>query len=416
MLFKSVLGREQVKKFLPLAAQAGTRLGASFVTVKVITAFLAPAQFIVYGQLQTLMQVYSAIATSVASTKFSALIAKSDSEHDKSRIVDTAVYLILALAAVLLGVALVFNQQIQAFISVEGRNLEVMALPIGAFAVAYSTLLQAYFTGVGDAYRFSRNSVVSILFVTASTIGMTAGFGFLGALFSVGVAPIIACAVVTLMDNPFKKPSFRNVDLATGGKITGFTVASIVTLVGYYCAQLYVRAHYAQEVSAHQAGLLNATSRISDVYMGVLAVGYANVLTKAFGSIQHAERLRHIGRSYLVFGLVGLPGFLLLALSGEVWVPLVLSHQYWEASDHMAMQMGGDALKCLYWISLYYVISKHSSFVYFALEFGGLAIYVLAAIYNPFGSAKFSPQIAQIIEYSVLLVAVNAVVVLNRHE
>jgi O-antigen/teichoic acid export membrane protein len=405
-----------MRKFLPLAAQACTRLGASFATVKIITAFLAPSQFIVYGQLQTLMQVFSAISTSIASAKFSALIAKSDSERDRTIVADTAIFLVVALVAGSLAVSLLFNGKIQQFISVQGQSFQVLLLPLGAFAIAYTTLIQAYFTGLGDTARFSRNSVTSIVLVTVSTIVLTLFFGYRGAMFSIGVSPIVAGAIVVMSDNPFKRPRLRNVHLATGFEISGFTAASIITLVGYYCAQLFVRSQYTQDVSAHQAGLLNAASRISDVYMGVLAVGYANVFTKAFGQIKHEERIRLIGRFYLILGGIGIPAFLILVLTRSVWIPAVLSHQYAEASDHMAMQLCGDALKCLYWIPLYYVISRCSSLIYFALELSGLLIYVLGAVLNPFESARFSPQIAQIMEYSVLFCAVNAVVLFKKHE
>lgn len=416
MSFRSVVENPQTRKLLPLAIQASTRLGAAFLTVKVITAFLAPAQFVIYGQLQTLMQVCSAVSTSIASTKFSALIARAGNPHERAKIADTAIFLIAAVTILLLCLTLLFKDQVQKFISVEGHGLEVIIQPVGAFAIAYTALLQAYFTGLGDAVRFGRNSVASILLVTITTIALTSIFGFGGALFSITASPILACAAIALLDNPLKQPKVENVDFATGKEITGFTLASILSLVGYYCAQLFIRGEYANSVSAHQAGLLTAAIRISDVYMGVLAVLYANILTKHFGKVAFPDRAKQIGKIYLAFGVIGFSAFSLLAITRNFWVPLLLSSQYIEASDHMLMQLCGDFLKCMYWIPLYYVISKHSSLTYFVFEVSGLLIYTLLATLNPFESERFAPQIAQIVEYFVLILAVNALVIVKKHE
>lgn len=395
--------------------QAVIRLGSSLAVVKILTVFLVPSQFIIYGQIQTLMQLYSAFATSIASMKFSALIAAKETEKERDRIFDTAVFLIFLLSIILFLVTVFFRAQIEKYIAVSGRGLEIAMLPLGAFAIAYCTLIQAYFTGVGDIRRFGRNSIAVVLIISASTVIFTALYGEDGAMLSVGVSPVVACVLIGGIEVCKRIPRIKNVQLSSALEIAGFTVSSILTLVGYYFAQLYVRSLYSQVVSPHEAGLLTASSRISEVYMGVLAVFFANLLTKAYAKTVHIERFKIIRRSYFLFIIFVVPGFLFLASTTSLWVPLLLSDRYVEAHGHMSMQLGADMLKCLYWISIYYVISKFSTAIYFCLELFGLVIYVLTAVWNPFDSAKYAPQTAQMIEFAILLLLVNVIITYKKN-
>ena len=234
-------------------------------------------------------------------------------------------------------------------------------------------------------------------------------------MLSVGLSPIIACLLIASIEAYRRIPGIKNIQLSSAIEITGFTVSSILTLVGYYFAQIYVRSQYSQVVSPHDAGLLTASSRISDVYMGVLAVFFANILTKMYAKTTHNERLRVISRMYIYFIIFVVPGFIFLASTTSFWVPLLLSDGYLEAHGHMSMQLGADLLKCLYWIAIYYVISKHATIIYFYIEIIGLAIYVLTAVWNPFNSAKFAPQTAQIVEFGVLLLLANIIIVCKKN-
>lgn len=410
MTLKNLIQRGKSRTFATLVIQAIVRLGSSVATVKILTIFLLPSQLIIYGQIQTLMQLYSAFTTSIASTKLSALIAGKENSNDKNKIFDTALFLISILFLILLGATTLFGGRIAAYIAADGRGLEISILPLAAFAVAYCALIQAYFTGIGDIHRFSRNSIITILAVSVSTLVLTVIYGAPGAMLSIGISPIFACVLIILIESPMRKPEIANIHISSAVEVTGFTVSSILTLVGYYFAQLYVRSQYSQIVSPHEAGLLTAANRISDVYMGVLAVFYANILTRIYAKTLHKDRLRSIYKVYGIFIISILPGFIILATTTSYWIPILLSDKYSEAQGHMSMQMIGDVLKCLYWIALYYVISKLRTFIFFWIEFSGLIIYVIAAILNPFSSEKFSPQIAQIIEYSILLFIVNIIV------
>ncbi|HEU4819223.1 hypothetical protein [Janthinobacterium sp.] len=415
MSLSKIFRRDLFRTLATLVIQAVVRLGSSLAVVKILTVFLLPSQFIIYGQIQTLMQLYSAFATSIASTKFSALIAAKETEKERDQIFDTAVFLVGSLSIILFLVTVLFRSQIEAYIAVSGRGLEITLLPFGAFAVAYCTLIQAYFTGIGSIRRFSRNSIIVVLVISSSTVILAALYGENGAMLSVGVSPIIACILIGGIEAYKKIPNIKNIQLSSALEITGFTVSSILTLVGYYFAQLYVRSLYSQVISPHEAGLLMASSRIADVYMGVLAVFFANILTKEYAKTVHNERLKVIGRSYFLFVIFFVPGFLFLASTTSFWLPLLLSDQYFDAHGHMSMQLGADLLKCLYWISIYYVISRLSTGIYFFLELFGLAIYVLTAIWNPFDSVKYSPQLAQMVEYGVLLLLVNVIIIYKKN-
>lgn len=403
-----------VLKLLLLGGQAAARLAGSLVTVKILAFQLVPAQFMIYSQLQTLMQLYSGVSTSIGSTKLSALIAQRANHAEKKALVDTAIGLILIVATLLLLITVVFSRAITHYVGLDTYSLPIYLLPLGALAVAYVGLIQAFFTGVGEIHRFSKNSMCAMAIVTIVTVALSYAYGLTGALFSVGFAPMVACIFIGIFDNPLSRPSTSAIRIRSGIEIGGFATASIIISVGYYASQLYIRSKYAQEVSSHEAGLLVAATRISDVYMGVVAVFFANLLTRTYASTQHAARVQVILRSYgLLVGTL-LPAVILAALTSHIWMPALLSKQYFESAPHMRMQMAADMLKCMYWVGLYYVISKHSVRTYFSIEMAGLVIFLVAAITNPFQSSRFAPQIAQILEYGTLLIVVNAIVIAKK--
>ncbi|MCS0611378.1 oligosaccharide flippase family protein [Massilia kyonggiensis] len=401
---------------LPLAIQALVRLGSSFLTVKFVTICLAPSQFIVYGQIQTLMQIYSAFTASVGSTKLAAVVARKDRQEEKSEVLDTSIFLVVGLAFILFVGTAIFNESIQRYIGIFDSASAVLLLPLGALAVAYTAIVQAYYTGSGDAYRFSKSSILSVSIIGLSTVAMTAYFGQAGALLSIGISPIVAAVVIGVFDKALKLPRPGNVRLKMGLELSGFTISSIISLVGYYFAQLYIRSNYVQEVSAHEAGLLVAAARISDVYMGIVSVFCANFLTKAYASVKHSQRTLSLVRFYLYFSLICLPAFLVLAIWADVLIPIILSRKYVEAVGHLKMQICGDILKCFYWISIYYVIGRFSTKTYFSIEIFGLAIYLLMAVVNPFNSIRYAPQVAQIVEYAVLIMTVNLTIALKKND
>jgi O-antigen/teichoic acid export membrane protein len=401
-------------KLLSLGGQAAARIAGSLATVKILAFQLVPAQFVIYGQLQTLMQMYSGISSSIGSAKLSALIAKGEDYRDKGALIDTAVGLVIVVTTVLSFITIVFSTSIAHYLGFETHTLPIYLLPIGAFAVAYVGIVQAFFTGTGEIHRFSKNSMVAMMIVTVVTVILSYFFGLAGALLSISCAPIAACIFVCIFDNPLSRPKISRFHVRSGMELGGFATASIIIAVGYYASQIYIRSEYARQISSHEAGLLVAASRISDVYMGIIAVFFSNLLTRTYAGIKQEERIAVIARVYSIVAGILVPGAVCAALTSHFWMPALLSAQYLESAPHMRMQMLADTLKCVYWVGLYYVISKHRVRTYFLIEFAGLIIFLVAAISNPFHSPRFAPQIAQILEYGILIVAVNAVVIAKK--
>lgn len=394
-------------KLLSLGGQAVARLAGSLMTVKVLAFQLAPAQFVIYSQLQTFMQLYSGVTSSIGSAKLSALIARQDSRSEKNSLIDTAIWLVLMTSLVLLLLTFAFSASIAHYVGIQPHSLPIYFLPLGALAVAYVGLIQAFFTGIGEIHRFSRNSMCAMAIVTTVTVLLSYLFGLTGALLSISFAPIAAGILVGIFDNPLSRPKASGIRVKSGLEIGGFATASIIIAVGYYASQIYVRSDYASRNSLHEAGLLVASSRISDVYMGVIAVFFSNLLTRTYATTQHDKRVKVILRSYSVLGGTLIPGALIAALSAHIWMSMLLSQQYLESAPHMRMQLFADILKCMYWVGLYYVISKQSVRTYFLIEATGLLIFLGAALTDPFHCSRFAPQIAQILEYGILFVVVN---------
>lgn len=372
-----------------LGIQAFLKLVFSVASLKIVTFYAGPAGVAIVGQLQAILQIASAIVSSTVSVGVVKSI--SDQKTARTTVLSTAFGILCAfsLATLLLLIALGPNIA-DRYLTQQWRNA-IYLVPFAAFFIGCSSLSLSYFNGVQNYRAYSIFSALLSLFISGLTIVLTVVYGRWGAIYSVVIAPIAAVPVLIYVFHSnsahhlIRRFKFGEVTLIK--TLLSFSVMGMTSSIVTYGGQIYLRDFIVQSLSLESSGIWYATTRFSELYMGISSIIFSAILVPQYSKSGN-ENISPIVLRMLMYAL--LFSFVMVVsvyvLSGAI-IGYMYGDLFQEVKGLTKLYVIGDAIKVVSWVFLYVAIAKQYVKFYMLFEIISTLFYVFFSvlIYESFG-------------------------------
>jgi len=360
---------------------------------KVLAIFVGPAGYGALGQFQNAVQIMTTLtngAINVGVTKYTAEF--SDSESDQRTLWGTAGTLTLVsslLAA--LGIA-IFHERLAGYFLHDKKYGGVFLWFAGTFVLfSFNTLLLAILNGKKEVPRYVLANIAGSIFSLLITVSLVMWSGLYGALIGLATYQSVSFFVTFYLSS--KAPWFRfrsligSIDRAVAINLLKYVAMAVTSAVCVPMSQILVRNHLGASFGWHEAGLWEATWRLSTAYLMLATTTLSVYYLPRFSELAGWRELRdEIVQGYkIILPLAAVASFAIYLMRDMV-ISLLFTKEFSLMRDLFAWQLFGDTFKIAGWLLSYVMLGKAMfrlfmlTEVIFSLSFVGLTYLFTAQV------------------------------------
>jgi O-antigen/teichoic acid export membrane protein len=365
--------------------QAGTRIGIGIFTAKLSAIYLGPAGIGLVGQLNTFVSLAQGLVANGANTAVVNLTsASSTDKNTMHRVWSAAMGLVLTATAAIAVVSTIFSNHISYALFADRRYWP--AVIVGALAavlVAVDGVLLAALNGLKQVSLIAKAGLLSgvleaLTFATLVYLfGVTGGLIGVLALYSVKLS--ITHLSATAWSNRLPILAFKpSLDPVLVKRILGFFPMLIAHSIAIPLSQLIVRRTAIGELGLEQAGFLQATWRLSDVYVGVITTALGMFFIAEYSSLaERNDRIKLVKSTVLqVGGLASLAAALIFALR-DLIIPILLTNHFGPVKDLLPLQLWGDVFKLIAYPVQMALVAERQTALYISVAVAGPLLFAV---------------------------------------
>ena len=397
-------------------ASSSVRILLGFFSAKVSAAFLGPEGMLLVGQISSLLQIAVGTASNGTSTAVVSLTAERAASADAlRRLWATSMRLVLAIASIGCILAVAGARPLSAWLLFDAGYWPVVTLAgIVIILAVVDAVLVGVLNGLKQVNLIGRATLISALVEFSSFVTFTYFFGVWGALFAmcaIYAARLAVSSFVAFRSGLLVPSSFMGAfDRAIGWEILRFYPMLLAHSIALPLALILIRKITVHGVGLETAGYLQATWRLSDVYMTVLQTALGMFFLAEFAEQPtEASRGAMLRRTVLRITVVtAVAAGTIYALRGVV-IPLVLSRRFLPMTALLPYQLAGDVIRMAGYPLLMALVSRRRVMLYVTQVIAGQAVYVwLTYSWLPVYGAAAAPRAYAFVHLTVLIAAVIA--------
>jgi Membrane protein involved in the export of O-antigen and teichoic acid len=380
-------------------ANSALRILLSFFSAKVSAIYLGPSGMALVGVMNNFIQVSNGAIANGAQTAVVNLTADRREDHERlQRLWGTAVWSVLVLGGLLALIVLPFASQLSTWLLFDAKYWPVIVA--GAFVVMFAvvdTVLIGALNGLKQIKLIASASIVSTIVEFMLFAGLTYKFGIWGALFAIaaiyGSKLLVSSSIAFRSGLVSPRALISTFDRQTLKEIWRFYPMLLAHSLAIPLAQILVRNGTVRTLGLEQGGYLQATWRLSDMYVGVLTTALGFFFMAHFSSLEtEPERGQMLRRTTLQLSAIATCCALTIYLLRDVIIGLVLTASFAPMRALLPFQLLGDVLKVVHYPLQMAVASQRRAGAFIALTLGGSALYVtLSEVWRPFLAVQAAP-------------------------
>lgn len=366
------------------------RMASGFVIAKVVAIYTGPSGIAMLGQVQSLFSALNGIVAAPAGSG----VVRYTAEHQAAGFDSCAPWWkaafkwIVILLAIVIPMACVFSKPLAhwAFGDVDYYWLVVitaLALPL---SVANS-LVASVINGQHQYRRFIGLGMVSVIVATIAMVVLVIEKKLNGAMIAAALFMSISGLIMLL--GSLQQPWFRlkywwgETDKARLKDIGNYVAMALTSALTVPVALLMVRNILVDQVGWEQAGHWQAVWKISEVYLGVIAVALSTYFLPKLSSLVGTDAiLKEIQTTTKIVMPVVLLLAIIVYLLRDVAISLVFTEAFRPARDLFAIQLAGDVVKTLSLLYAYPMLSRGATKWFMGTEvFFSISFVVLAYVF-----------------------------------
>lgn len=355
------------------------RILCSLTSMKVISFYIGPAGMLMYGQLQSFMQISSTVISSVTSTGVVKYTASG--EYSERNVLATSFYMALVYAIVVFTCFYISSKIFVGSLIDTQWSMIYILIPISSLFFSITNLFLSIFNGRANYNQYVFFSIINASVTLIVTITLAYMFAIKGVMLSLIVAPIMA----SLMCFPFlrilKLPKFTcksEINFQLAKLMTHYSFMALTSVVLVYGVQIYLRYLISIFISPEDAGIWFSVTKLSEVYMGVVSIVFSTLILPKYAK---SDSVNDIGKEVNFCLKVLTPLILIMIFSIYIFSPAVIDLVYGDAfisaSNILRVYALGDAFKIITWVYLYVALTRKNTAVYIKYEIISAALYLL---------------------------------------
>jgi len=370
------------------SAVVAVRLASALALNKILALLVGPAGYAVIGQFQNALSMITSFSSGALQSgivKYTATYG--DDEKRQARLTATATGLVsgLSLAAAVMLVIL-YRPLGQLFFKSQAYAPAFLFLAGSLVFVNLNGLVLSVLNGRKDFRGYAISSIAANVASLVLTGVLTWRFGLAGSLVGLSVGPALALAFS--LWQAWRQPWFRMtayvgaLDALELKQLGKFALMGLTTAITTPLSQLLIRSHLVARFGLESAGLWDALSKMSVLFLGLFTTTMSLYYLPRIAEIRGwSELKREIARIYLLVLPPMAATALFIYLLRSLVVQLLFSHRFEGMEVLFKWQLAGDLFKAASWIVAFLMIGKKLTRLYIVTEiaFTGL-LYVLTVL------------------------------------
>lgn len=342
---------------------------------KVLAIYLGPSGYALIGQFQNLIQIVSVVASGAFGTGVTKYTAQNGDDSEIQHLFWQSAFTVSGIVSIVLSVLIYFfsdKLSVLLFHSDEYSSaISIFSVSILFFSL--NILLLAILNGKKESLSYVTANIMGSVLSAVLSIVLVVNYGVLGGLIALGIYQSLGFFVtffICLKKEWFKPVYFLGRPDREALKKLG--VFSIMTLTSALCLPLthiLIRDFLSEYTGMEYAGLWEAMSRISMLYLMVitttLTLYYLPKLSELESRNDTIKEVLSITK--IVFPTVVVLSSLVYVFR-DIGIVLLFSESFLEISDIYIWQIVGDVLKTTSWLFAFVMISKAMTFEYVVSE------------------------------------------------
>lgn len=342
---------------------------------KVFAISVGPGGYALIGQLQNAVS----IITNIGSGAINNGVIKYTAELSSAPEAQTAVWhtavKISVVCSVTAGtlIAIFCVPLSQLFLHTDAFALTFILFGLLLPAFVFNALMLAILNGRKEISRYVTANIAGSLVTLALTVALTYTLGLRGALIALSVNQSVALiATVAICWNTTwwnLRRLWGPFDLQIARKLSHFALMLLTSAIAAPTTQILVRSYLTSRLGLDQAGIWQATWRLSDIYLMLLTTTLSTYFLPRFAELTDKHTLRsELKHASLILTPVLATGLTLVYLTRNWWVSLLFSNAFSSMGGILPLQLLGDFFKMAGWLLGYLVLSKAMMRVFIGAE------------------------------------------------
>jgi O-antigen/teichoic acid export membrane protein len=382
-IFNNFKQSEIVKASYFMAILSAVRLGVNVLIGKFLAIWLGTSGLYFFGQLQSVMLVVQNLSTGAIHNGVIKFWAAREVNKNENSLRQTIVSITLVFSTILSIILLLLGGIIsQFFFNNDAFALSIRLLGLGTIGIGLNQLLLSVFNA---ELRFKAVSVfnnIQSVFMALLVIGGAYQFGVQGALIGLSLSQLgtfLAIALVFRNDllRLLKKPFYR-IDKLMATQLGRFSMMAIASTVSVAASQIIARNIMSSNLSESAAGLWEATTRISNIYIFFLSFLFTGYFLPRFSVKQGQSEIKNELKKGLLYisALFVLIALTLLPLRNWL-IGLIFTEEFLMISTILALQLLGDYLKATSWLFTNYLAALNHTVGFIIFEIASQVTFLI---------------------------------------
>ncbi|MDO8178668.1 MAG: O-antigen translocase [Undibacterium sp.] len=342
---------------------------------KILALYVGPAGYAAIGQFQnavTMITSFASGAINTGVTKYTAQYhADIPSQHALWR---TAGTISLSCAALVSLFIALFHRQL-AVLVFKDEQLGSVFLWLAATLILFvlNALLMALLNGKKAVALYTVANIATSIVTLAATWSLAKIWGLYGALVALAINQSIVffvTLILCLRTNWFSlNQMFGRIDPLMMRKLGGYALMAVVTAVAMPLSQLLIRDHLVSTFGWTAAGMWQAVTRISDMYLMIITTTLTVYYLPRLAEITDAHILRkEIAKVYRFIMPVTIVGAIAVYLLRNWLINILFTPEFTPMIDLLGWQLIGDVVKIGSWVLGFVMLGKAMTKSYIITE------------------------------------------------
>lgn len=374
-------------KFVKVSSANGIiTIAKSLLTIianKVVATIIGTTGIAMVGQLQNFISIITLFSNGGFNQGLTKYIAE-DTNEEKTILdfIGTAFIITFAVTLLTAFIILIFSNTIAFKIFSNPRYTSIIII-FACTLIFYNlnSLILAIVNGFQLYRQYFKISITTTAVGTLLTISLVILFKEYGALLAIVLSQSIVCLFAYLYIKTsfwLKAFSFKYYNKEKLLLLLKYTAVTVSTAIIWPIVALIIRTYVIDNISAHEAGLWQATRNINDFIVTIAVGSFSVYLLPKLSSITDKQLLKSelIG-IYKIIIPITLVGFLTIYLLREYIILLLYTKEFVKVGHYLLLQMIGS----FFWMCkvpiMNYMLAKGKTKIYLINELSFAFLYVV---------------------------------------
>lgn len=374
------------------------------VIIKLIAIYLGPEGLGKLGHLISLVTFLAVISGGGIENGIVKYVSEyKDKPFHLVNFIHTSVIYALIFSLFILVSLGVFSREIALFLFLDA-SLYWVVIFIGfiQFLMAFNKVVSSVANGFKNTKVFAISQITGNLLSIPLIWWLVYSYGFIGGTIAVTVSFIIMffpCFYFYKNSVFYKHKGVKFKSFKSYNKLYGFSLMALVSAITFPVVEVYIREMMIAGSGYEQAGIWQATIKISSVYVGFFGLFLAYYFVPSVSPLVCNKNIKIIVWKYMsLIGTFFGASALVFYIGRDVFIEFLLSDEFLELSSLIHLQLIGDFFKILAFVVGFVFVAKAAVWIYITAEIlqGFFLILFSSILYS------LNPEIQSILKAYVL--------------